>query len=203
MVYILPPNGFGLRKGVCMAIALVPEFGIEIPDDVPYMDLRARAEAACNTIHELEDHGLEFEATEEDRDVAAVLASSYAADVEKTSKTVSTSRVNSMTPASLVETHGILKEFGQLIATSAAEIRNTVTNKLILETENPDARIRMKALELLGKMTDVGLFTDRKEITVTHQTADELREKLREKLTVLKQNAEGVYEQEGEVSDAE
>jgi uncharacterized protein YjgD (DUF1641 family) len=179
-----------------MAIALVPEFGIEIPDDVSYIDLRARAEAACKTIEELEDHGLEFEVTEEDRDVASVLVASYAGDVDKTSKAVSNSRVSAMTPASLVETHGILKEFGQLIATSAAEIRNTVTNKLILETENPDARIRLKALELLGKMTDVGLFTDRKEITVTHQTADELREKLREKLTVLKQNAEGVYEQE-------
>lgn len=45
-------------------------------------------------------------------------------------------------------------------------------------------------------MTDVGLFTERKEITVTHQTADELREKLREKLLVLKQNSEGVYETE-------
>ena len=43
-------------------------------------------------------------------------------------------------------------------------------------------------------MTDIGLFTDRKEITVTHQNADELREKLREKLEVLKKNADGVYE---------
>ena len=43
-------------------------------------------------------------------------------------------------------------------------------------------------------MTDVGLFTERKEITVTHQNADELRERLREKLEVLKQNADGVYE---------
>jgi len=67
-------------------------------------------------------------------------------------------------------------------------------NKLVLETENPDARIRIRALELLGKMTDVGLFTERKEITVTHQNADELREKLREKLEILKQNSDGVYE---------
>ena len=50
----------------------------------------------------------------------------------------------------------------------------------------------------LGKMTDIGLFTDRKEITITHQNADELREKLREKLNVLKKNAEGVYEVEEE-----
>jgi hypothetical protein len=53
---------------------------------------------------------------------------------------------------------------------------------------------RIHTLELLGKMTDVGLFTERKEITVTHQNAAELREKLREKLEVLKKNADGVYE---------
>jgi hypothetical protein len=76
----------------------------------------------------------------------------------------------------------------------AAEIRNTVVNKLLLETENTDGRIRIRALELLGKMTDVGLFTERKEITVTHQNADEVREKLREKLETLKKNADGVYE---------
>jgi hypothetical protein len=135
-----------------------------------------------------------------DKDVAATLTAAYAEEVESTSKELSHARTAKMTPAVLLQTNDILKEFGQLVATHAAEIRNTVTNKLILETENPDARIRIRALELLGKMTDVGLFTDRKEITVTHQTADELREKLREKLTVLKQNAEGVYEAEEEES---
>jgi hypothetical protein len=93
-----------------------------------------------------------------------------------------------------VQTNAILKEFGQLIAVHAAEIRNTVVNKLILETENPDGRIRMQALVNLGKMTDVGLFIDRKEITVTHRNVNELRQQLRDKLEVLKKNAEGVYE---------
>ena len=100
-----------------------------------------------------------------------------------------------------MQTGAILKEFGQLVATRAAEIRNTVVNKLILETENPDARVRIRALENLGKMTEVGLFTERKEITVTHQNADELRAKLREKLEDLKQNAEGVYEVAEDGSD--
>tara|TARA_R100000781_G_scaffold30922_1_gene22507 strand:- start:459 stop:773 length:315 start_codon:yes stop_codon:yes gene_type:complete len=99
-----------------------------------------------------------------------------------------------MTPASLVQTNAILKEFGQLVAEHAAEIRNMVVNKLILETESPKDSTRMQALISLGKMTDVGLFTERKEITVTHQNSAELREKLREKLEVLKENAEGVYE---------
>ncbi len=190
-----PPNSVIACKGIQkMALALSPEFGIEIPDDVPYMDLRVRAEAACNTIKELEKHGLDTTADDVDKDVASTLLASYAADIEKTSKTVNHSRLAELTPASIIQTNEIIKEFGQVVAAQAADIRNTVVNKLILETENTDPRIRIRALELLGKMTDIGLFTDRKEITVTHQNADELREKLREKLEVLKKNADGVYE---------
>jgi Ca2+-binding EF-hand superfamily protein len=177
-----------------MALALKPEFGIEIPLNMPYMDLRKRAEAACKTLQQLQEHGLDIEPTDEDNEVATLLVTAYAKDAEKTSKTVSNANVAQLTPASLVQTAAILREFGQIVATHAAEIRNTVVNKLILETENPDARVRVKALELLGRMTEVGLFTERKEITVTHQTSDELREKLREKLQTLKKNSQGVYE---------
>ena len=46
------------------------------------------------------------------------------------------------------------------------------------------------------------MFTDRKEITVTHQNADDLREQLRKKLETLKKNAEGVYETE-DIEDIE
>ena len=94
-----------------------------------------------------------------------------------------------------------MKEFGQVVAAQAAEIRNMVVNKLILETESQKDSTRIQALISLGKMTEVGLFTERKEITVTHQNADELREKLREKLEVLKKNADGVYEVVGHDSN--
>lgn len=177
-----------------MALAITPELGVEIPDNISYMDLRERAEAACNTALLLGKHGLDIEPTDIDNEIAHTLVTAYAEDAEKTSKAVTNQRTGTLTPACLVQTNAILKEFGQLVATHAAEIRNTVVNKLVLETDNPDARIRIRALELLGKMTDVGLFTERKEITVTHQNADELREKLREKLEVLKRNSEGVYE---------
>lgn len=61
-----------------------------------------------------------------------------------------------------------------------------VTNKLVQETENPDPRIRLRAMELLGKITDVGLFTDKSEVTVTHQTSEDLREQLKGKLRKLR-----------------
>jgi len=187
-----------------MTIEVFPELGVPLLPSESYMDLRTRAEAACNTALLLETHGLDTPANDIDKDTAATLVASYAEQPQKTSKKVSNNRMAVMTPAALMQTHTILREFGHLVATRAAEIRHLVTNKLINETENPDARVRIQALVNLGKMTEVGLFTDRKEITVTHQNADDLREQLRKKLETLKKNAEGVYEiKSGEEDDAD
>jgi hypothetical protein len=40
-------------------------------------------------------------------------------------------------------------------------------------------------LELLGKISDVGLFAEKSEVTVTHQSTDDLKAKLRRKLEKL------------------
>ena len=42
------------------------------------MDLKDRVEAACRTINELQEHGLEVEPDDIDNDVAATLAVAYA-----------------------------------------------------------------------------------------------------------------------------
>jgi hypothetical protein len=57
--------------------------------------------------------------------------------------------------------------------------------KIVEETEHPDARIRLKALELLGRVTEVGLFTERIEIRKTDLTDTELDQKIKEKLNRL------------------
>tara|TARA_Y100000385_G_scaffold255481_1_gene281123 strand:+ start:67 stop:309 length:243 start_codon:yes stop_codon:yes gene_type:complete len=43
----------------------------------------------------------------------------------------------------------------------------------------------MRALELLGKISDVGLFAEKSEVTITHQSTDDLRGKLKNKLEKL------------------
>ena len=141
--------------------------------------------AAAETVEELAEHGLEVDANKEDQDVAAKITSSYASDPDKTSKKITLKKAATLTPASLVLTNNILQEFGQLVAENAAQIRHMVTNKLVLETDNPDPRVRIRALELLGKISDVGLFSEKSEVTVTHQSTDDLRLKLRSKLAKL------------------
>lgn len=164
----------------------MPELGIEITPDMAYVDLRERAEAACRSIELLQDHGLEVPAeTSEDKEIAGALTSAYAGNSQTTSQKANNVNTSAMTPASLQNVRAYLDEYGRAVVNHAIEIRHTVTNRLIEESQNPDPRIRIRALELMGKISDVGLFTDRTEVTITHQTTDELRLKLRAKLQRL------------------
>ena len=173
-----------------MTLLITPEIGVPFSDESSHEDLRHKAEAACNTALELSEYGLDVEPNKEDKDTAAKLVAAYAEDPERTSKKATTKKISTLTPASLILTNNILQEFGHSVAESAVQIRHLVTNKLLLESENADPRIRMRALELLGKISDVGLFAEKSEVTVTHQSTEDLRNKLRGKLEKLVQPIE-------------
>lgn len=177
-----------------MTIELTPELGVEITPDISYYDLRERAAAACNSVALLEDHGLDTNPTVSDRNAAATLMTAYAEDPEKASRLVNTERASTLSPASLVALREYLDEYGRAVVTHAIEMRHLVTNRLLEESRNADPRIRIRALELLGKHSDVGLFSERSEVTVTHQTTDELKEKLRAKLQRLIQRDQNVID---------
>ena len=166
-----------------------PDAGVPVPEGDPEnRDFLEVVRAAAATVELLKNHGLDtaFDDPEECQSTADYLAQSYAADPEETSKAATPGNIAKLPPQSLIMTRNILDEFGQQVVTRSVEVRHLVTNKLILESENPDARIRMRALELLGKISDVGLFTERTEVTITHQSTDELKNALREKLQRLK-----------------
>jgi hypothetical protein len=177
-----------------MTIELMPELGVELTPDISYIDLRERAEAACRSALLLEKHGLDLEPTPTDSEVAATLTTAYAEDPEKVSKKVNHVRASEMTPASLINIRDYLGEYGRQVVTHAVEMRHLVTNRLLEESRHPDARIRIRALELLGKHSDVGLFSEKQEVTITHQTTDELKDRLRAKLQKLIRKDEPVQD---------
>ena len=191
-----------------MTVELQVDRGVPLLDDEPFCDLKIRVAAACETVNYLsavddtEHPHLETKASADDADLAVELAQEYAQDPEKASKKVSRKRLAKMTPASLVLTNAILVEFGTSVAESATQIRYLVTNKLILETDSPDAKVRLRALELLGKVSDVGLFSEKSEVTITHQSTNDLRVNLRKKLEKLVKEVEPVLIS-GDVTDAE
>jgi|TARA_R110002124_G_scaffold286722_1_gene468455 hypothetical protein len=177
-----------------MTLHIEPELNVPVLDDNPFADLTVSIGSAANTALFLAEHGLDIEPTKEDKDIAAALAVAYADDPEKTSKKASPKKIAALRPASLIMTDNILTEFGQSVVDSATQIRHLVTNKLLLETENSDAKIRIRALELLGKVSDVGLFAEKSEVTITHQSSDDLRAKLRGKLEKLVRPIEDIVD---------
>jgi len=148
----------------------------------PLRDLTEKVHAAANTVNMLSEHGLEVNLMAEDKETAHRLTMSYAEDPEKTSRAASVERVGKLTPASLMLTDKLLREFGHRVVDSSTQLRYYVTNRLIEESDHSDARIRIRALELLGKISDVGLFAEKSEVTITHQTSDDLRQQLKQKL---------------------
>ncbi len=183
-----------------------PDAGVPVPEGDPETrDFLEVVRAAATTAELLKENGLDtsFDDPEEVVSTADYLAQSYAADPETTSKAATPSNIAKLPPQSLILTRNILDEFGQQVVTRSVEIRHLVTNKLILESENPDARIRMRALELLGKISDVGLFTERSEVTITHQSTDDLKNALKEKLSRLKSVGSSSTSDINDAEDAE
>ena len=65
------------------------------------------------------------------------------------------------------------------------QARNFVTNKLISLADCGDPKLELKALELLGKHSDIGLFTERSEITVHHTSSQSLEASIKERVKRL------------------
>ncbi len=81
--------------------------------------------------------------------------------------------------------HHLIKEFDFQAFADALQARNFITNKLIKLADNGDPKIELKALELLGKHSDIGLFTERSEITVHHTTSASLENSIKERVKRL------------------
>lgn len=179
---------------------LNPDSGIPLVAEPKFMDLRDRINGCLMTMDYIFDD-LDIEVTQKDIEIANEIVASFAQDPELISKVVDNSKMQSLKPATVLAVKAILDEFGHAVVESSTLIRHLVVNKLILETENADPRIRLRALENLGKMSDVALFTERSEVTITHQSTDDLKAKLkakldavRERAITVKQNASGVFE---------
>lgn len=167
-----------------MTLRITPDAVPLGADSAPLKGLLDKVEAACGTVQAL---GLHIQApSAEEEQTAATLVAAFAADPATTNQKATVKNVAQLTPPTLLLTQSILRDYAHSVVTSATQIRHLVTNKLIQETENPDPKVRIKALELLGKISDVGLFSEKTEVTITHQTTDDLRAKLKARLNALR-----------------
>ena len=138
--------------------------------------MRERAQRLFNTVEFLEANGLDtsdLQPTEADRKVTrAVFSDSPAANPKD---------VN--TPARALMLKALLDEYDFDVIRNAQQLRSYIKLKLLeLSTSNQE-KTQLKALDMLGKLSDVGAFVERIEVNVTHRTTEELENELARKLT--------------------
>jgi hypothetical protein len=166
-----------------MQLQVEPDLTIPFPEDNPVLaNFREKAEAACKTAELL---GIDITPSEEDLAVAEQAVYDLAENEDKANKKLVNKSSPIKKPATYYAVNDILKEFSVKVVENATQIRLLVTNNLILETANEDPKIRIRALELLGKITDVGLFTEKSEVTINQRSSKELVDSLRAKIHKL------------------
>lgn len=78
-----------------------------------------------------------------------------------------------------------LRTYGAQLALDVAQARSAITNKLMEIANCGDPRYELKALELLGKHSDIGLFTERSEVVVKYRDPQSLEEEIKERVKRL------------------
>jgi hypothetical protein len=171
-----------------MPILATPEVGIPLPFDTTpeeIDDFRQKAHALFETVQELINQGAKVEITPEDK------ASSHA--IFAAQKIPAAKHV---TPGTILNLEAILNEWDQEVLDVSRRLRNYVTNKLIVESVDPDPRQRMKALENLGRIAGVGLFSERIDINITHRTVQDIETDLLKTLELYGGATEVAYTEE-------
>lgn len=158
-----------------MPIIATPEVGIPLPFDTTpeeIEDFREKAHAMFLTIEELHKQGVPVEVTEADKKEAHVA--------------FATAKIpRSATPGTIVHLESLLSEWDQEVLDVGRRLRNYVTNKLIVESNDPDPKVRLRSLELLGKVSNVGLFAERVDVNVTHRTVADIENELKKTLELF------------------
>ena len=158
-------------------ILVTPELDVPPPFDWSadeIADIRERAARAFSTVEFLQANGLEnIEVKESDRkDARAVFMDS---------PVVPPQAIN--TPAKALILSALLNEYDVDVVRNAQQLRNYIKLKYLELSDSGDKRIELKALEMLGKLSDVGAFTERIDINITHRTTEELEADLAKKLS--------------------
>lgn len=131
---------------------------------------------AANTADMIESLGGSIDFNEKDEQAAREL-------IRGQSKTSTPQHVTQ--PGVARHASAILKRYDYQAIEDAQQARSFITNKLIELADCGDAKIEIKALELLGKHSDIGIFTERSEITIHHKSSVELENSIKERIKRL------------------
>lgn len=146
--------------------------------------LQENARVAAATATLMAELDMPFEMTEEDERLAHDLFKQV--DVKKSKISNGAHNPPSLYQGSVaIKLSALLSEYDHRVVMDATQARTYITNRLLEISSCGDAKHELRAIELLGKMSDVGAFTEKSEVTITHRTSDDLKQAITEKIQRL------------------
>jgi hypothetical protein len=73
---------------------------------------------------------------------------------------------------------GMVAQYDYMVVRELADLKKYVVNKLLQDTDNPDPKYRIAAVKALGEVDGVDAFKKRSEITIKHQSLEEVESEL-------------------------
>jgi hypothetical protein len=165
---------------------LNPVVFMDTPDDflpLENADPSQTIDAKVQTADWLKDLGLDDDQAKADATAQTARAAFAALTTGSTPASVQQSLTNIKTPAAVQHLVGMLTAYDWEFVEQAKGLRGYAVAKILEDCENPNPNIRLKALGLLGKVTEVGLFTEKIEVKKVDSSAEELEERIRQRLS--------------------
>ena len=145
-------------------------------------DASTTIDAKVKTAQWLKDLELDDEEVETKADAEAARKSFASLVTGQSVATTQQALANIKAPAAVQHLVGMLTAYDWAFVEQAKELRGYAVAQILEEVKHPDARIRLKALDMLGKVTEVALFTERVEVKKTEMSDTELEMRIKDKL---------------------
>ena len=161
-------------------VKLEPSDEYPVPFDTTDEELDAFADklaSIATTAELMEELGAPIETTKRTLGEEAAL-------IDKAIKDQTVTPLKSSLPAALGAA-AFLKTYGQSRALDVDTVRAALTNKLLEIADCGEIKYELKAIELLGKHSDIGLFTERSEVTVNYNNPESLEKAIKERVKRL------------------
>jgi len=138
----------------------------------------------ANTAVLLKELDANIEVTPED-DAAAKELFKKVDGTDPSKPTKKQAKAIAQTPGIALALGGYIAHYDQQVVHDKVTLRNIAINRLLEMSKDDDIKIAIKAVELIGKASD--LFTEHQEITITHKNSAELQDAIRDRIKLLMQ----------------
>jgi hypothetical protein len=174
----------GCKQRHFMALKIIPETNKPLPDDFESEEpttFDKKVKVAAATAKVLVEGGADIPVSSQEKQEAAEIFKEFTNPDSEAKANASITKALQV-PATVQHLFMMLSDYDHQVVQEAVQLRRFVTNKLIEDAGLSDPRHRLKALELLGKISDVGLFSEKTEITVKNLSQEDLQTQIKNKL---------------------